>query len=146
MKQQKALAANRTAVWEWITGESFVTDYFPEISRDSSVFSEYIKATHKAGRRVRPSWAVAGRVVAWNADAGLAMARPGAGVELRSIQIQLAELGAGTAVTLEVEADTGLGPGYLAARKTVKMFIEDKLEALAGAVETPFDWPLPAAA
>lgn len=145
-KSQKIVSADKATVWEWITGESFVADYFPEMSRVGSPLTEYVKATHKAGSRIRPSWAVAGELLAWDANAGVTVVLPDTGIEVQSVLISLEERGPETAITLEVEADTDFGPGYWASRKMVKAFVTGKLDELNQVAEAPGDWALPVAA
>ncbi|MGI9303416.1 MAG: hypothetical protein ACR2RB_12025 [Gammaproteobacteria bacterium] len=146
IKSMQIFAADKAAVWDWIAGKYFAKIHFPEMSRDTSAWPEYVKVTHKAGSQIRPSWAIDGKAIAWDANARIKITLPRDDVDVESILISLEQHAEQTAVTLTVEGNTDFGPGYWGACNSVKAVINDKLDAMREDIETPQTHEIPVAA
>ena len=136
-KTQMTVHADVENVWDAITQQRFVKDFFPEIKKDLSNLSDYVFRTHKNTERLLPAYMLPNHVIGWakGGATDIRLPRKDVNANIKTIDIELIAKGENTKIKIEVDYSPKFDKNFFLAHRCVRGLMEIKLAILKQEIE-----------
>lgn len=116
---------------------TMAADYFPEIHKDASDISAYIRTTHKHPNQVFPDYQIPYQGLGWTTGGGTSIRLPRKDINanIQSIDVEFKTVGEKTRIAIRVEFEPYTVTEAIVTARHVRMMIANKLNAIKNNLE-----------